>query len=225
MDYPCVICKRDVGDADKAFQCELCDNWEHVDCIRGCERPDGTLYEVLVRYRTKCVSFICTYCHKKGSLSKQFMKCEHEIAHAHDERLASERLLEQSEARVQASEQTIIDLKQECDALQAEVKKLTHELLKLKMDSPSGKTTALVVTKEEPEAPEHESLKSSSSESAEDTTSRRTSTSARSPILRDSKKCPVAWRSLQARKLRMARSRCGSRILRKLPQIAGGLIT
>ena len=102
MDYPCVVCKEDVGNSDKAFQCELCEDWEHVDCIRECERPDSTLYDALVRCRTKCLSFICTRCRKKGSLVKQFMKCEFELAHAQDKRLASARLLEQAEARAQA---------------------------------------------------------------------------------------------------------------------------
>ena len=128
MEYPCVLCKVDVGDTDKALQCELCENWEHVDCIRECERPDGTLYEALVRCHTKCLSFVCTRCRKKGSLIKQFMKCEYELAHVQDERLASARLIEQAEARARTSEQALATLKQERDALQAEVKKLYDEL-------------------------------------------------------------------------------------------------
>ena len=64
---------------------------------------------------------------KKGSLIKQFMKCEYELAHTQDERLASAHLLEQGEAHVRASEQVLADLKQECDALQTEVKKLYKE--------------------------------------------------------------------------------------------------
>ena len=171
-----MLCKKDVGDTDKAFQCELCEDWEHVDPVRECERPDKTLYEALVRCRTKCLSFICTRCRKKGSLIKQFMKCEYELAHARDERLASARLLEQVEARAQASEQMVSDLKQERDALKAEVKKLYDELLKLRMDSPSRRTTAHAETKRESETSEHESASSSSSESTEDTTPRPMST-------------------------------------------------
>ena len=81
MEYPCVVCERDVGDKEKALQCEMCENWEQVDCIRECERPDDALYEALVRGRTKCLSFLCTRCRKKGSLIKQFMKHEFELAH------------------------------------------------------------------------------------------------------------------------------------------------
>ena len=101
-----------------------------MDCIRECERPDDALYEALVRGRTKCLSFLCTRCRKKGSLIKQFMKHEFELAHVRDERLASARLLEQSEARALASETTISE--EERDALKAEVKELTQRLIQLK---------------------------------------------------------------------------------------------
>ena len=175
MDYPCVVCKEDVGNSDKAFQCELCEDWEHVDCIRECERPDSTLYDALVRCRTKCLSFICTRCRKKGSLVKQFMKCEFELAHAQDERLASARLLEQAEARAQASEQAIAEFKQERDALKAEVKKLHDGISKLQKGSPNRKTTELS-GKKESEVSEHDGSESSSSESAGSTTSSRRST-------------------------------------------------
>ena len=104
------------------------------------------------------------------------MKCEYELAHVQDERLASARLLKQAEARARTSEQAIANLKQERDALQAEVKKLYDELLQLKKDSPSTNTTMHAVTKRESESSEDERSASSSSESAEDTISRHTST-------------------------------------------------
>lgn len=99
MEYPCVVYQGDVSNTDKAFQCELCEDWEHVDCIRECEHLDSALYEALVRCRTKCLSFICTCCCIKGSLIKQFMECEYEITYMQNEWLASVHLLEQAEAR------------------------------------------------------------------------------------------------------------------------------
>ena len=74
MDYPCVVCKKDVSNTDKAFQCDCCEDWEHVECVRECERPDDTLYEALVSCRTKSILVVCTRFRKKGSLGKQFMK-------------------------------------------------------------------------------------------------------------------------------------------------------
>ena len=60
------------------------------------------------------------------------MKCEYELTHAQDERLASALPLEQAEARTRTSEQAPADPQQERDALQAEVKKLYDKLLKLR---------------------------------------------------------------------------------------------
>jgi len=107
MEYPCLVCKKDVSNDDKAFQCKVCEEWEHVDCIRECERLDSSLYDGLVRCRTKCLSFVCTRCHKKDLLVKQYMKFEYELAKAHDERLASVLKLEEAEARAQRSELTV----------------------------------------------------------------------------------------------------------------------
>jgi len=136
MEYPCVVCKKDVSNEDKAFQCELCEEWEHVDCIRECERSDNTLYDGLVKCRTKCLSFICTRCCKKGSLIKQFMKFEYELACTQDERLASAHLLDQAETHAQANEQRVAELQQEHYELQAEIKKLFQ--LNLQLDSPGA---------------------------------------------------------------------------------------
>ena len=180
MEYPCVVCEGDVGDKERALQCEICEDWEHVDCIRECERPDGALYDALVRCRTKCLSFICTRCRKKGSLIKQFMKHEYELAHVQDERLASARLLDQSEARALASQITITNLKEERDALKEQVKELTQKLLQLKKESPSGETKVQEVTKHESGQSDHESLESSSSQSSEDTISSASSAPVRS---------------------------------------------
>ena len=227
MEYPCVVCERDVGDKEKALQCEMCENWEHVDCI---ERPDDALYEALVRGRTKCLSFLCTRCRKKGSLIKQFMKHEFEWAHVRDERLASARLLEQSEARALASETTISDLKEERDALKAEVKELTQRLIQLKKESSSRKTKSHKETKQESEPSDHESSESSSSSESFESVVSRTSTtpvrsaSARSPHPQDLRKYPAEWRSFPASELRMEHLRCGSTISKKPQQTAAGLI-
>ena len=182
MEYPSVVCKNDVGNEDKAFQCELC---EDVGCIRECERPDSTLYDGLVRSRTKCLSFICTRFRKKGSLIKQFMKFEYELARAQDERLASARLLDQAEARAQASEQRIAELQQEHHELQAEVKKLSEQL-KQQLDSPGNKPPELPRTKRESEEelPPQSEHDSSSSESTSSATSSTASTRTQRQIQR-----------------------------------------
>ena len=64
MEYPCVLCKVDVANMNKVLQCRLCENWEHVDCVRECEGPDSTLYEALVRSHNVC--HLYAHAAKKG---------------------------------------------------------------------------------------------------------------------------------------------------------------
>ena len=31
--YPCGICKLGVNDNDDSAQCDLCDRWNHINCV------------------------------------------------------------------------------------------------------------------------------------------------------------------------------------------------
>ena len=31
--YPCGVCKLEVNDHDDTIQCDLCDRWNHVNCV------------------------------------------------------------------------------------------------------------------------------------------------------------------------------------------------
>ena len=131
MEYPCVVCEKDVQSSDRGFQCDVCDQWEHVDCIRKSERPDEALYEELVKRPSKALLFMCTHCRQKGSIMKHFMHFENEVKHAQSEQLASARLLEQSEARAQSTAEELTVLKEECATLRSEVKELLRKLAKV----------------------------------------------------------------------------------------------
>ena len=78
---------------NKAILCDLCEEWEHVACIRQSDRPSEALYEAMVSCRTRALVFSCTVCRKEGSIVKRIMKHEYERARAEDERLASARAL------------------------------------------------------------------------------------------------------------------------------------
>jgi len=69
------------------MECNLCDSWEHVSCIRECDRVDTQLYEALMKSRSKNVLYVCSKCRKLGSIGKRIRKLESDC-----ERLASERL-------------------------------------------------------------------------------------------------------------------------------------
>ena len=36
--FPCTTCQVEVRDHDQAIQCELCEQWEHVECIKSVVR-------------------------------------------------------------------------------------------------------------------------------------------------------------------------------------------
>ena len=33
QEYPCRVCKDEVANEDSSIQCDLCDQWNHIDCI------------------------------------------------------------------------------------------------------------------------------------------------------------------------------------------------
>ena len=99
---PCVTCNEEVSNSHKAMECNICERWEHMDCVKEHDRPDEQLYEALVRYPTsRSILYVCSPCHKKGSIAKRFAYNELELAHVTgdlsrvtNERLASVRQIE-----------------------------------------------------------------------------------------------------------------------------------
>ena len=89
MALQCSSCKEEVTEDDKAMQCDLCESWEHMRCLRGPDKLDNALYDALTSSRTKALLYVCTSCGEKGSLSQRLFKLELENAHLSDERLAS----------------------------------------------------------------------------------------------------------------------------------------
>ena len=110
MENSCVTCSKDVGVEDQALMCDLCEKWEHVECIRLSDRPTEALYTELVRCRTRSLIVLCTKCRTNGSIMKRLVECEYQCARANDERLASARQLE-------LAHQQIAELSQEAKQL------------------------------------------------------------------------------------------------------------
>ena len=94
---PCITCKREVEPDHQAIECDYYEEWEHVECMKECDRPSEEIYQALVRCRgIKTIQFVCSRCRKKGSIVKRMLgrDCEltcvsSELAHATDEKLAS----------------------------------------------------------------------------------------------------------------------------------------
>ena len=40
--------------------CDICEGWEHVKCLRQCDKLSGELYEALTICQSKAI-LVCTY--------------------------------------------------------------------------------------------------------------------------------------------------------------------
>ena len=109
---PCVTCKREVEPDHQAIECDYCEEWEHVECVKERDRPSEELYQALVRCRSiKTIQFVCSRCWKKGSVMKRMLEkdCEltcvsSELTRATDEKLASTRQLESGVCKLELKE-------------------------------------------------------------------------------------------------------------------------
>ena len=98
----CVTCNNEVGNADKAMECSICERWEHITCVKRRDRPDDEIYEAMVRCPTsRSILYVCSPCRKMGSIAKRFAcndlelsRVKSELSRATDERLASARQIE-----------------------------------------------------------------------------------------------------------------------------------
>ena len=120
MENSCVTCSNEVGVEDKALMCDLCEKWEHVECIRLSDRPTEALYAELVRCRTRSLIFTCTKCRTKGSVVKRLVESEYQCARATDERLASARQLELAHKQIAALDIELKQLRAERDELRVQ---------------------------------------------------------------------------------------------------------
>jgi len=92
VDYPCETCRKEV-ESNVTLVSDLYDRWEHVACIRQCEKLSEALYTALVGCRTKAIMYMCSICRREGSVAKKLLRYEVNRARANDERLASARQL------------------------------------------------------------------------------------------------------------------------------------
>jgi len=121
-----VVCKKDVGEEEKALECDLCDQWEHVSCIRVTDRSDETMYQALMESTSKANLYVSSQCQKRGSVAKRLCKYELESEHACKEPLASVHMLDEAYEQLQRAE---VHYKEERSHMQQEITKL-HELLR-----------------------------------------------------------------------------------------------
>ena len=122
----CVVCKKNIEDEQQALQCDLCNQWEHVSCVRPVDRPSKAMYEALTENRSKAILYVCPHCQKQGSVSKRLCKFELKCEHACKKRLASAYALDKGRDQLQRAE---VRYKEEKSHIQQEITEL-YALLK-----------------------------------------------------------------------------------------------
>ena len=134
----CPVCNEEVDNDNKALNCDLCDTWEHQDCVRQADHPSEELYRSIALCNSKSIVFMCTACRHKGSLGKRLLKYELGSACANEQMLASKRLLEERQ-------RTIERLLEDKQVLLSEKNKLSDELSGAKKLPPLISETEVLV--------------------------------------------------------------------------------
>ena len=96
----CSLRNEDIHNDDKAMNCDLCDTWEHQDCIRRVDHLSEEFHCSITFCISKSIVFMWTACKHKGSLNKRMFKYELESMHANKQLLARKWLLEEQQQMV-----------------------------------------------------------------------------------------------------------------------------
>ena len=55
QEYPCRVCGDGVANEDSSIQCDLCDQWNHIDCI-------GISLRKYEKLKSDSLSWYCSIC-------------------------------------------------------------------------------------------------------------------------------------------------------------------
>ena len=119
-------------DADKAMECDFCNQWEHLACVRRRERPSEGLYQELMHCHIKSVLYVCSCCCRKGPMPQCLCQLEKKLARVDKSWLASAHYLEEWEVLIKELRQQNAELLGQHTLLQTDVVKLTQQLMGIK---------------------------------------------------------------------------------------------
>ena len=196
---PCVTCKAEVGGNHRALRCDICNQWEHVGCVRQADRPSEVLYTAITECYSHSLLYVCSCCRRQGPVPKRLLQLELERARANNERLASARQLEEREPTIVELRAQVKELVAQQGTMQREVLRLSKQLADVHIESKTPTTVtgevvtgdSTAVTRVEP-APSEED--SDSSEEGSSVTSRQSQRSGRRVD-----PCPPGFRALISR--------------------------
>ena len=119
--FPCSTCHEEVEDHDAALMCDVCEQWEHIECTKVCDRPSVELYTLLSVTSSKALVFTCTACRRKGTLARQLAEAQITLSSMRTQLSIYERLLQEWQRLVEC-------MGAEKDALQLENTRLHDQL-------------------------------------------------------------------------------------------------
>ena len=94
----CSTCKEEVLDDQQALLCDICEWWEHAQCIKVCDRPTTPFYKVLIESPCNLIVFTCSWCRRKGALAHRLLPAEVALESTQTQRDVYERLLEEKQS-------------------------------------------------------------------------------------------------------------------------------
>ena len=128
MDSLCVSCKKPTTADEKP---NMCDNWEHIGCLRHCDKLSEELYEALKGCRSRALLYVCTRCRARGSVVKRLHEYEVEHACADEQQLASSQRIDELRERLSELHEERRCMLEKQASLEKEVQVLNKQLLNL----------------------------------------------------------------------------------------------
>ena len=161
----------------------MCDNWEHVGCLRYSDKLSDELYQAITGSRSRALLYVCTRCRAKGSIIKRLHEYEVESARAQEQRLASAQRFDELNERLRELREERQSLLHKQEALEKEVQSLHKQFVSLQVEKVAAsasersksKTTQREEVVDDTAVPQKTDSSSSGDESTEDRSSNHSS--------------------------------------------------
>lgn len=130
-ENPCSTCKKEVLDDQQALLCDICEWWEHLQCIKVCDRPTAPCYNVLIESPCNSIVFTTSRCRRKGTLARRLLRAEVALEGTQVQRDMYEQLLLEKQQHIERVSMERDALQMENRDLEARLEDARQELDKL----------------------------------------------------------------------------------------------
>ena len=100
-ENPCSTCEKEVLEDQEALLCDLCEWWEHVHCMKVCDRPSTQCYKALTELPCNSIVFTCSRCRRKGTLARRLLTAETALESTQVQKDVYERLLLEKQQHIE----------------------------------------------------------------------------------------------------------------------------